>query len=137
MTKRYRLELTELELECLFIVADEGCERADAGCILSMGEGFAENRRAARRGRDKLAALIDERDADEREREQRDAQQFATSIHPALLDGSHDPERADCACDWCEEGRTIRADRHARVISGTGDSGERRELAALARGLRE
>ena len=53
----------------------------------------------------------------------------------SFLDGSHDPERADCACDWCEEGRAPTA-RAARVISGTGDSGERRELAALVRGLR-
>lgn len=112
MTKKFAIELTELELECLFLVADEGCERAEAGYIVSMGEGFAENRRAALRGRNKLAAAINERDADEREREQRDARQFATSIHPALLDGSHDPERADCACDWCEEGRTIRADQN-------------------------
>ncbi|MCX5738734.1 MAG: hypothetical protein NTZ61_09600 [Proteobacteria bacterium] len=32
--------------------------------------------------------------------------------------------------------RAASAARHARVISGTGDSGERRELAALIRGLR-
>jgi hypothetical protein len=101
MTKRYLIELTELELECLFIVADEGCERADAGAILSMGEGFAENRRAAHRGRDKLAAQLDARDAADREREASESY----PLPPSFLDGSHDPERADCACDWCEEGR--------------------------------
>jgi hypothetical protein len=97
-----------------------------------MGEGFAENLRAARRARDKLEALIDERDALDREREARDA----PPIHPALIDGSHDPERADCACEWCEEGRAPDSARHRRVISGTGDSSEQRELAALVRGLR-
>jgi len=101
MTKRYRIELTELELECLFIVADEGCERADAGWILSMGEGFAENSRAARRARDKLAAQLDARDAADREREASESY----PLPPSFLDGSHDPERADCACDWCAEGR--------------------------------
>lgn len=45
-----------------------------------------------------------------------------------------------CVCGgpegWPDEPRASAA-RHARVISGTGDSGERRELAALVRGLRE
>jgi hypothetical protein len=66
IVKRYRLELTERELECLFIVADEGCERAREGEILSMGEGFAENMRAALRARGKLVALIEQRDAADR-----------------------------------------------------------------------
>lgn len=101
MTRRYRIELTELELECLFLVADEGCLRADAGHITSMAEGFAENRRAAHRGRDKLAEQIDVRDAADREREASESY----PLPPSFLDGSHDPERADCACDWCEEGR--------------------------------
>ena len=58
-----------------------------------------------------------------------------TQFPASFLDGSHDPERADCACDRCEEGRAPTA-RVARVVSGTGDSGERLELAALVRGLR-
>lgn len=45
-----------------------------------------------------------------------------------------------CVCGgpegWPDEPRSSAA-RHARVISGTGDSGERRELAALVRGLRD
>lgn len=101
MTKRYRIELTELELECLFIVAHAGCERADAGEIVSMGEGFADHRRAARRGVAKLAAQLDARDAADREREASESY----PLPPSFLDGSHDPERADCACDWCAEGR--------------------------------
>jgi hypothetical protein len=107
MTKRFRVELTELELECLFIVADEGCERADAGAILSMGEGFANNRRAAQRARDKLAELLDARDAADRLEERAQLEATARLFPPSFLDDSHDPEREDCACDWCEEGRDL------------------------------
>lgn len=42
--------------------------------------------------------------------------------------------RYEGACPACYT--RLSAARHARVISGTGDSGERRELAALVRGLR-
>ena len=39
-------------------------------------------------------------------------------------------------CQACAARVARQRARHARVISGTGDSGERRELAALIRGLR-
>lgn len=116
MTKRYRIELTETELECLFLVAHEGCERAAAGDIVSMGYGFESNTRAARRALDKLEAQIDARDAADRERELQDAPQFPA----AILDGSHDPERADCACDWCEEGRAPAGQLAMRDVSRPG-----------------
>ena len=49
---------------------------------------------------------------------------------------------ADCrACRTCGEFPSncdcTASARHARVITGTGDSGERRELRALIRGLRK
>jgi hypothetical protein len=120
--KRYRLELTERELECLFIVADEGCERAREGEILSMGEGFTENMRAALRARGKLVALIEQRDAADR------ADEVARAARMQPVEGRD--------FDLMSGAREMDSARRGRVISGTGDTGEQRELRALVRGLR-
>jgi hypothetical protein len=65
---------------------------------------------------------------------QRDA--HAASSREMCVCGSGLP-RYEGACPACYPSvPRSSAARHARVISGTGDSGERRELAALVRGLR-
>ena len=90
MKKRYRLELTGEQLAVLFVIAHDGIQSVDGAVACS-----TISKRDAREVRAKLVALLDKRDRDDRAREQIDS---GNPIHPALLDGSHDPESHGCAC---------------------------------------
>lgn len=87
MTKRYRIELTAAELRALDDLALAGADELPDD---------PHERAAARRALRKLSAAVASADVP------RDSATWQP--HPAMLDGSHDPERADCACDWCAEG---------------------------------
>lgn len=97
MTKRYRIELTNAELRALDALACFGTALLDADdqAKRNFGMNSPAMHRAAYRAMDKLlAALVGSPRAS-----------ASIAFPPSFLDGSHDPERADCACDWCAEGR--------------------------------
>ena len=130
MKKRFRLELTGEQLAVLFVIAHDGIQSVDGAVACS-----TISKRDAREVRAKLVALLDKRDRDDRAREQIDS---GNPIHPALLDGSHDPESHGCACAWCDAStlslRESQSMQRTTALQQPVRGAEPREPSALVRG---